>query len=1248
MSRLATIAVFISLLLVAVVLLITLINPQYLPETPTSTTVTADEDQPLELAAGMPVSTSPATQSSVPDPSGMRVDSSAVSAAGPDAQPLVSGAASVQPPADASAELQALPPVTGLHIAGYVMDEENQPIANSRIQAMLQSSSRYEQTAETSSDDKGYYLLNLRHPGEYLFYSTPPGEYLSSSAHLAISASDRDIVHNFIHSKADLYITGRVIDKETEQPVSGARVVITPHYDEVKPGQEPSGATTDAEGRFTVRKLAEGFFQIQVSAEGYVSYNPGGNIRSTDPLARIQLDEFTKDEEILIKLEKGNAARVRVYSPQGEPVPEADVSIYIQGQAPGLSPNELIYKKTDAQGQAVFDSIPSGKVIALAKKDSYGETLSELFEPGPQDNPSVIDVTLTEPATVTGRVTEKDGVPVADRDLYAMYQEIINRIGHPSGGLRVESAKTDADGNYKFEGLGAGEYQISVQGTGNYGGDAALKRVTLKAGEHQVVDFQLEDVEANEEIRGKVVNSADEPVPNLSVSATVQDPNMGMESNQTGRFSHANTNEQGEFHLQGLRKAEQVHISVNGQGYKSYNQSYPMDGSYLTITMESAGGISGIVLDKETREPVARAQVNVGGRRNMYGRNIFAVSRPDGTFQLENLQPGTATLSTSAAGYARSQPLQVNVKSGEITENVVIELEKGKEFLGLLLSPDNQPVGGASISYTLNPASSGFGGYGMGLMPPAAGAVTKSGADGIFKLTEVSSQGEEIFITHQDFAPTQFKITPDMLGRDPVPIMMSVGGSIIGLVLDENLQPAPSERITAIAIRQVFTTHNPQQLAITDANGEYRIEHLNPGTYMVMWEKQMGNRIQSNRKQTEVNEGETVRVDFGTSGGATIFGTVFQHGQPVPGATIMISSSALASMENFSQHEVADETGRYRIRGIPPGVYNIYYTANADEQSLHAMNSQGVAKVTVSEGQTELQVDLIIQSYEIRGIVRDAQTGEPVQGVQIRVSFNLQGSDAENIDISMLIAAATSNEQGEFILKPKMPHTYTLAANKAEYNSKTFEVTVPPAPDPNVPAQPVFTEVLMDKADSALYVTLLHNNAPLTSEQINFMSIINGAPQQIHSRIVDGRPGVYVISGFGPEPFDLFAATVLPTEAGTILMSFAKGVQIPKGMTTEATLKMYEIVQYVIELKTSDGVQPQGNFDIQIPDYPELANLSPISTIMQGRVMVPIPAGRHLVRLKVPGYRLLEFYPEDLAPADNPFMRQISVDLVKE
>ena len=154
---------------------------------------------------------------------------------------------------------------------------------------------------------------------------------------------------------------------------------------------------------------------------------------------------------------------------------------------------------------------------------------------------------------------------------------------------------------------------------------------TLKAGRHQVVDFQLEDVEANEEIQGKVVNSADD---SLSFSeCNVQDPNMGMESNQTGRFSHANTNEQGEFHLQGLRKAEQVHISVNGQGYKSYNQSYPMDGSYLTITMESAGGISGIVLDKETREPVARAQVNVGGRRNMYGRNIFAVSRPDGTFQ---------------------------------------------------------------------------------------------------------------------------------------------------------------------------------------------------------------------------------------------------------------------------------------------------------------------------------------------------------------------------------------------------------------------------------------------------------------------------------------------------------------------------------------------------------------------------------------------------------------------------------------
>ena len=94
----------------------------------------------------------------------------------------------------------------------------------------------------------------------------------------------------------------------------------------------------------------------------------------------------------------------------------------------------------------------------------------------------------------------------------------------------------------------------------------------------------------------------------------------------------------------------------------------------------------------------------------------------------------------------------------------MIKLEKGKEFLGLLLSPDNQPVGGASISYTLNPASSGFGGYGMGLMPPAAGAVTKSGGWHLQTYRGLLS-GRGNLHHPSGFAPTQFKITPDMLGE---------------------------------------------------------------------------------------------------------------------------------------------------------------------------------------------------------------------------------------------------------------------------------------------------------------------------------------------------------------------------------------------------------------------------------------------------------------------------------------------------
>ena len=251
----ATIAVYLSL--IAVVLLITLINPRYLPETPTSTTVTADEDQPLgwrRYASFILLPQVPFRSFRHGWIPPLLYRRSGCTTAG-----LRCGISSTA--ADASAGLQA-PSVAGLTSpdTSWTRKSADCQFPN---QAVLQSN-RMNRLLKPVPTIRA--IFELKHPGvPLLFHSTANIGFLRPSG---ISASDRDIVHNFIHSKAGC-ICRTVIDKK---PTAGFRRVVIPslrksNRDRSLP--EPPLTLKDA----LPWKLAD-FFRIQISAEGYVSYNP--------------------------------------------------------------------------------------------------------------------------------------------------------------------------------------------------------------------------------------------------------------------------------------------------------------------------------------------------------------------------------------------------------------------------------------------------------------------------------------------------------------------------------------------------------------------------------------------------------------------------------------------------------------------------------------------------------------------------------------------------------------------------------------------------------------------------------------------------------------------------------------------------------------------------------------------------------------------------------------------------------------
>ena len=96
-----------------------------------------------------------------------------------------------------------------------------------------------------------------------------------------------------------------------------------------------------------------------------------------------------------------------------------------------------------------------------------------------------------------------------------------------SGGLpRPEKLKADAQGQYIFRGLKAGEYRVLANAAGAHGpGPSATRAVTLAAGQDlESVDIRLE---AFGKISGKVVDDNGEPVFGVSVFLVAREYSLG-------------------------------------------------------------------------------------------------------------------------------------------------------------------------------------------------------------------------------------------------------------------------------------------------------------------------------------------------------------------------------------------------------------------------------------------------------------------------------------------------------------------------------------------------------------------------------------------------------------------------------------------------------------------------------------------------------------------------------------------------
>jgi hypothetical protein len=345
-------------------------------------------------------------------------------------------------------------------------------------------------------------------------------------------------------------------------------------------------------------------------------------------------------------------------------------------------------------------------------------------------------------------------------------------------------------------------------------------------------------------------------------------------------------------------------------------------------------------------------------------------------------------LVTSDRGHGEKE-LVVEVTAG-LQQEVVLTLPAGLEVAGIVHDAAGGPVGGASIWLT------GF------QSPWCAGAfVASADAHGAFALRGVP-KGQSLGAVAAGYAPSKL-VDLDLVDTTQKPVRIELvlsepGGAMTGRVTDEQGK-AVAGAIVAVGTSERRMQHRSgnsveevwtPRRAVTDADGHYAIEGLQPGAQRVeVW----GPAFAFWHGQVTIVAHEQVHLDVTLLLPVTVFGTVTaEDGKPLAGACVRCFPIAIETpFLQGGQYDyestfgypfaIADAEGRYRLFGAaspdlhlyagPGGYRNSNDTVCWDDAVLHA-----------EPGATVEWNAKIDPGLQVRGVVR-YHDGLPMAGVFI-------------------------------------------------------------------------------------------------------------------------------------------------------------------------------------------------------------------------------------------------------------------------
>ena len=430
-------------------------------------------------------------------------------------------------------------------------------------------------------------------------------------------------------------IRGQVVVRGTNKPVPGARVVA--HASGHRFGGASRDATSDGDGKFTIKSLGSGAVSVAATAPGFASGSPS--------VVELGIGEQVDGVRVLVEHAPSIFGTV-VEKSDKKPLPGVRVLAWSMGsQAQAMAP-----EPSDKDGTFEIPGLKPGSYILFAIGEDKMPEMGKTVEVADKDVTGVT-IEMATGATLSGRVDPPHVATIAlsltgDIGLGNLFEVIKTAFVH---------ADSDANGRFEIKHVPAGSF--SLVATTREGPGGKLPIVVTAADQRDLVI----SLEQRASISGRVIDTKGNPAAGVHVRAQATEKKMTIDFSMMNEGT--TSGDDGAFKVVGLEPGK---YTVHAGDWSEMFDNKDKDKKKAPEVIELAAGAehTGVTLTVAVRDGVIRGVVTMNGktvpdawvtaRRTFdsdkmsdfadFGATTPVLTKDDGKFTIDKLRDGTYTV----------------------------------------------------------------------------------------------------------------------------------------------------------------------------------------------------------------------------------------------------------------------------------------------------------------------------------------------------------------------------------------------------------------------------------------------------------------------------------------------------------------------------------------------------------------------------------------------------------------------------